>query len=278
MTMKIFALLLFVFIYYSGFSQFYFKLGESYGIKWNEKREWYFYNYNPQTNKTQFVFYSLGKGFNSQIAAGFQFKKNIATELDFFYHPLSEFRTTQSGVIPSYNHTLSGNSYLLSPSVMLCQNKLNGFIQLGFILGKCKVFKIDEYNNNGLNSEIDISTWYYYDGFAIGFRTAIGISYKFFKDKFSAFTELYLIDLNYAPKKGKLIEWNLNGKDNLPNINTSDKEIEFTDSVDEGNIDNNSPRKVQKEFYPFSSIGINIGLIYYPFKTNESKPPNENIR
>lgn len=77
---------------------------------------------------------------------------------------------------------------------------------------------------------------------------------------------------NWAPTKGELTKSMQNGVDQLPNMDKVDKEVEFVNSYTEGSNTVNNPNEPTTElkfFMPFSSIGLNIGIVMRFGKTSE---------
>ena len=68
---------------------------------------------------------------------------------------------------------------------------------------------------------------------------------------------------SWAPGKGILKLSTRDGADELPGMNTNQKEIDFLKSYTlSGAPDTSAPAKQIKSYSSFSSIGINIGINY----------------
>lgn len=100
-----------------------------------------------------------------------------------------------------------------------------------------------------------------YGGFGFGLSATFGATF-ISNESSSFFAEVYLINMTYAPLKGELIEYNVNGIDQLDGMSLREKETEFVknysyDSTVEPS--EHTPQKQLKMNMPFSSVGINIG-------------------
>ncbi|MDH5365785.1 MAG: hypothetical protein OEW67_02305, partial [Cyclobacteriaceae bacterium] len=103
--------------------------------------------------------------------------------------------------------------------------------------------------------------WKFKGGLGIGLNSGFGTFYSL-SDKMRLFGEFNITALNYAPKEGELITATRNGVDELPGLDTIDKEISFVETVDNNaNIPITSPNQVLQLKLPYGSIGINFGVI-----------------
>ena len=119
----------------------------------------------------------------------------------------------------------------------------------------------EEYENNILENKV-IEKWKYNGGMAFGISSALGLMYHI-SDLISVYGELDLVGMSYAPIKGVMTEYTVNGADKLPNLTTDDKEIDFVDDItyDYNNPPSSAePSKELKFYFPYSSIGLNIGV------------------
>ena len=99
-------------------------------------------------------------------------------------------------------------------------------------------------------------------GIAIGWSAALGAKYAI-NETLSLFGEFNLVNLTYAPTKGEMTKFTINGVNELTGGTTRDKEWEFVDEVTTNNSstpDKTKPTIEAKEYYSFSSIGIQLGL------------------
>lgn len=67
--------------------------------------------------------------------------------------------------------------------------------------------------------------------------------------------------LNYTPKKYSMKKYTVNGVDEFSALPTKSKEIVFVKSYDKKEtIPSDSPNKQLKQSFPFTGIGLNIGI------------------
>jgi hypothetical protein len=67
--------------------------------------------------------------------------------------------------------------------------------------------------------------------------------------------------VNYSPKKGKVLEWTIDGVDQMPDADTKDLEWEYVKTLDNTvNIPDTSPDKYLKETALLTNVGISVGV------------------
>jgi opacity protein-like surface antigen len=225
------------------------------------------YNMNNLTmdstsSKLEQINASLGKGFNVEGAFGYMFTKNIGAELGISYLLGAKVKakaTYMDGSIADY--TLSAQMFRINPSVIIACgfNKINPYAKLGLIIGFGSITYKEDHNESGSTEVMETKL---NGGMAFGLNAGAGVIFKLTK-LLSLFGEINMVNLSWAPTKGKMTEYNLNGTDQLPNLKTSEKEIDFVDhyTIDSKNPRPDSePRQELKQKFPFGSVGLNIGL------------------
>lgn len=215
---------------------------------------------------------SLGKGLNVGIMAGYMFNKNVGAQLGISYLIGGENTMTYEQSVGSFSdkdeYIFKGSMIRLTPSmkIIVGESKLRPYMKAGLIIGVGG--KMTEENNytstdpSGTDKSQDITE--YSGGVSLGFHGGLGVDYAL-SDKLSLFGEIAANYQNYAPSKAVLTTSTYNGIDQLPNMSTSQKEIEFVDSYTETSgtpPSAGSPSQSTKIALPFSSVGINIGLIF----------------
>lgn len=205
---------------------------------------------------------SLGKGLNVECAFGYMFNKNIGAELNisYLFGAISEARDFYIHGIKE--HALSSKMLRINPSLVITAGfeKINPYAKIGCLIGFGAITyenNIKEYNGNTQTTKMVLE-----GGLAFGLNGGVGVLYKM-NDRLSFFGELNSVNLSYAPTKGKLTESTNNGIDRLPNLTTSEREIEYVDTftteVNNPRPDS-EPRQELKQSFPFGSVGLNIGL------------------
>jgi hypothetical protein len=95
---------------------------------------------------------------------------------------------------------------------------------------------------------------------SLGFSGALGLQFEL-SEKLHFFTEVHMITHSWAPKRSVITEYTENGADQLPSMDTNDKETEYLDKYTASD-DPNAPDKELKYFMPLSSIGLQLGLVF----------------
>lgn len=204
--------------------------------------------------------YSFGKGFSAGLSVGYMFNKNIGVDLDLNY--LIGGKSSMSYTVDEATSemTLYSRMFRINPSLLLTmgEGKWHPYTKFGFILGIGKGIVEESYSNNGNGSfqKIEFS-----GGAAPGFTASLGLLYDL-NESLQLFGEAHLISMTYAPEKGKLTEATVNGEDVLDQFTVSEKEIEFIDSRTylPSSFNPNEPSRVLKEYLPFSSLGLKVGV------------------
>jgi outer membrane protein W len=205
---------------------------------------------------------SLGQGLTAQVAFGYMFTKNIGVEMGLSYLLGAKIKATSvygAGIISDY--FLSAQMFRLNPSVIIACgfNKIDPYAKLGVIIGFGSI-KNEQDNYETGSTEVMKTTLN--GGVAFGLNASAGVLFKLTK-LVSLFGEINIINLSWAPTKGKMTEDNLNGTDLLPNMTTSQKKIDFVKSYtnDSKNPRSDSdPRQELAEKFPFGSVGLNVGV------------------
>lgn len=224
---------------------------------------------STQSIKHERVNENYGKGVVFGGTLGYMFSRYIGAEVGINYLSSSKNEITDrfkftNGQTANPNHDY--NSYsrmlLLQPALVIALDKerWNPYTRFGVIAAKGKVFQEAlTWNQNGGTSH----TMEYSGGIALGLHSGIGLDFISLNENLLLFGEITFTNLHYSPNKGKLTRYDINTQDQLTNLPTSQKEIEFSDSFEENSINtpsDSSPRQAGKFNLPFGSVGINIGL------------------
>lgn len=225
------------------------------------------------SNNEEIVSLNLGKGFNFAAAFGYMFNDFIGAELQVSY--LAGGKTTaeevyrdnviQGGMTTSttetYRSTYSSSMWRITPSLVVQGNmgKINPYAKLGLLLGfGCVVLQQDAViPGSNLAFEANLN-----GGIAFGANSRLGFLYST-GGSFSYFVEAQIIAMNYCPTKGEVVKYNVNGDNSLDDLTTSDKEVEFVESVSSSSgdvFDPDKPSQSLKMAFPFSSVGVNFGV------------------
>ncbi len=211
---------------------------------------------------------SFGKGIQVNASIGYMFNSNIGAELGIGYligsKTTDTYKYTYQSTFSEIKSSMSGNMIRLSPALKITKTfgNIKPYMRTGLVIGVAP--KLTEKHKSEMStfaySIIETQTEYT-GGIALGFSGSLGADYSI-TDKIGIFAEFSVINQSWAPKKSKYTKYLDNGTDQLPVMNTSAKETEYFESfyTDIQNPDHSSPLKQLKQYYPFSSVGLNFGL------------------
>lgn len=259
---------------------------------YNEDLDIYFYNairhYEWEDNSSygtyEQISTSLGKGTNFNLSAGYMFNDNFGVDVGFsylfggktnskyeYYGRSVHYDIYDNPIYYDYSeiseNSISSNMFRINPSLLFTfgSKTISPYAKFGLILGlgsiTYELTNIDEDDYYNLNDQNFVKLKMN-GGIALGCNATLGLSYNI-GETITIFSELNLISMSYAPKKGKIVEYTVNGKNELHDLTTSEKEFlfvgEFSYSSDD-NVSDYEPTKMLNYRYPFSSIGFNLGV------------------
>jgi opacity protein-like surface antigen len=195
----------------------------------------------------QYNFGSYGRGMNLQAGVGYNFTQNIALEVAGSYTYGVIYEITRS--VDNTKYRLYANSIFIMPSLIVKapMKDITPYARVGMVAGI--ITKYTESIPYPFTGSVDEGPYDYkeYGGLALGIQCAAGISFIAVK-KIDIFAEVFGIGLTYSPKT----------LENTKNLTGALQPIvTYSESGITG--DNNT---APTPSYPFSSIGMNIGLIY----------------
>ena len=213
------------------------------------------------------VDYSLGKGMNAGLVVGKMFNKNIGVEIgvSYLFGGHLELSHNEYDTITKliYNSRLDYTSRMLKfdPSIIIATDneKTNLYVKFGLIFGLGSI--IIEENDWTKNNTMSYITKYN-GGMAFGTNASIGLLHKLSRYT-SFYTEISIANVSYAPTKGEVTSFILNGVDRLGSLSMYDKQIKFVDTF---SYNPNAkpmyyePQTALKQKYPFGSICFSIGI------------------
>ncbi len=214
---------------------------------------------------------SFGKGFQYGGTFGCIVSDHLSLELGISYLKGKEYEEKFTQRFANYSNEYSQiyNSQMLRlmPVVKLSVgNAVKPYLKTGIVIGigsKISVqetFNVRDQNNYAVYqlSEFELS-----GRISVGFVTGIGISLDT-DEHWGFFSEINVITQSWAPARLSYTKFNVNGRDAMSDIPYNLKENVFVDtyssSVDNSNIETSSEKL--KKYFPFSSIGFNLGLFY----------------
>ena len=222
----------------------------------------YFVNYSEGTNSftVEQVNVSLGKGLNFGGTFGYMFNKHIGAELGISYLLGGKSKAKYEYSGGTTDLSISSNMFRIIPSIVIESGleDINPYARFGLVIGMGSV--IYEYEDTD-HGDIEQQKMKLNGGVALGLNAAIGALFSL-NDNISLFGEINMYNLSYAPTKGELTEATYKGVNYLPDLTTSEKEIEFVNSYTITNTPppESQPRQLLKKKLPFGSVGINVGV------------------
>ncbi len=211
---------------------------------------------------------SFGRGGEVNIFLGYKLSEQISTELGlgYFYGLNNKSSSVTQSSFGNYNseNTIRGQMFRINPTLRFNagNGKMIPYIKAGAVIGLVSRLKIkgkytdsDPFNTNTMEDEMVFS-----GRASLGFTGALGIQLTL-SEKIGFFSEIHMITQSWAPKKSLVTKQTANGTDMLPDMSTSEKETEYLDKYT-NSYDSESPSKELKYFMPFSSIGLQIGLVF----------------
>jgi len=222
------------------------------------------YTSNPDSYTSEQIFLSLGSGITVNGAFGFMFNENLGAEVGVSYLLGSE--TEAEDIYSSGDgvstYTISSNMLRVAPSLVFSTN-MGGFrpyAKFGVLIGKGTIEY--KYEDNDPSDDEYIRHAEFGGGIALGLNAGVGANLTL-SDNMSVFGEISMDNMTYAPTEGELTKATYNGEDQLPDMTTRQKEIEFVDSYtyDYSNPPSDSePDQDLKYKFPYGKIGFNFGV------------------
>jgi hypothetical protein len=208
----------------------------------------------------------FGTGLPFVLAAGYKIHENIKIELgvNYFYGFNLKYEYTSSNA--KYSYKMNAQMLSLVPAFIfnLPLEKFQPYARLGLKIGILNRLITEE--NAEFTGELKTfaDTRDYilrdYGGIPVGVQAAIGTEIVL-SDKFSFFGEIQVDGISYAPAHGKYTKYEENGADQLGNMTTKEKEVDYVTDIDYNeNIPDDQPDKEIKTNYPLNNVGIVIGV------------------
>lgn len=207
---------------------------------------------------------TFGQGINYGINAGYYIRKNWGVDLGLSYLISDKFKANYDYHLDAdyYEHyKIYSRIFRINPGIFVTteMKKINPYFKIGMLLGTGYII-INE--KDASRSVITLKDSKLYGGLALGYNATVGSKYKL-GERIGLFCDVSLINMKYTPSKGKLTKYYYYNNDQLYHLSTSRKEIVFKNQIDpKSELDETKPREYIKIDYPFSSIELNIGLVY----------------
>ena len=240
----------------------YINVNLGYGFMMSSQNVGLFYNTTQGNNSTTIeqINLSLGKGVNVGAAFGYMFNNHVGAELWISY--LLGGKTNAKDDYPNgtTDYEIYSRMVRIKPSVVIASGfeKVNLYAKFGVIIGTGSMMLDISDNDDG---DIYTQKAKFNGGVALGLSSAVGALFNL-SEKVALFAEFNAINMSYAPTMGEITEATYNGVNELPDLTTSEKQVEFVDSYTysfSSPPPDSQPSQELKEKFPFGSFGINFG-------------------
>ena len=224
------------------------------------------------TNSTQTSNpFSYGQGVNFGLNVGYMLKKNFGFELGVSYLMGSVYTSTYESINSDFSFSIKdettskGSMIRLVPAVkvVLGEKKLSLYSKAGIILGVgSKMVRENNYSYTFIGfGTSTYSRSEYSGGISFGVHGALGLNYMLSK-KIGLALELNGNYQDWAMKKRELTDYTSNGTNMLSSYTVSELETIYVNHYTDDGVSGytNEPSKQTKEYLPFSSIGLNLGI------------------
>jgi hypothetical protein len=228
------------------------------------------YDLAPSVNKAYPV--ALGKAAAVNLHAGYFLNSFMAVDLGFSYKIGMNTKIEPEFDIDAVNASkysptmkYKGNMFQIVPGIVFSpelDGKIRPYMRAGVIIGVMNSITTNIDNTDGTGDPGDEKLEFilkYSGGIAVGGSLAVGADFAL-NDLLSLYAEIYYDALSYAPKKGEVKKYAIDGEDKLGDLTTYQKEVEFVKDITNFEPSNDSPDQELKNSYPFNSLGLSIGV------------------
>jgi hypothetical protein len=262
-------------------AQIYFRAGVGYALpaatesigEMQTRRDDFDGNNYTNTNKTKNVSASYGSGINFTAGGGFMFSEFLGVDLNVNYLIGKKFETGDSykyysnGSLQGTDETIittNSKAIFITPSFVISTGGTRApYGRFGIVLGSPSVDQEESsyYDLDGTSTSL--RKWEYRGGISTGFQGAVGMNWTLAAN-LKLYTEVNFTSMTFYPKERNLTKSSDNGVPNdLGQIEAYYKEIEFVKSIDNtAQSDFTKPRKELRQGIPFSSLSLQVGIVY----------------
>jgi hypothetical protein len=264
----------------------YFKIGGGYGLpiatsiigQQQTRNQDQTGNNNTNIETTKNTSASFIAGANGNIGVGFMFSKYLGAEITAQYVAGKTYKIYDVYNYKSDNLTgsqwdkssISCKAIYINPSFIITPGSKLPYGRFGFILGAPKIkeesshyYDLDGTSTSSTKGELK-------NNLSVGFQGALGMKWTL-GNKIDLFTEVSVISMTVYTKEYTLTESISNGTDNLAAMQTYYKKTVYKKEITVDNsasTDINKPRQAIRESNAFSSISLQVGIVYLLQKRN----------
>jgi hypothetical protein len=228
------------------------------------------------TTSVKITNFSLAKGWNAGITFGYNINPNVSVEMGVLFvfgRPKTvdfseryDFNNNPNQFVElSGKYTFKSNFLNLTPAILITKSmgSFNPYVKIGGILSY--VFLKEE---NVEKAHTTLSGYFpfstnksvlrYKSSLAFGLLTSIGTECRI-GDNFSVFLDIQNSVIYYTPKKAKLLNYYIDDKNEINNLNVNEKEFVYVDNYTE-EVNINKPAKRIKNSYSLCNLSFNLGI------------------
>ncbi len=281
--MKKITLIILSFALFSGLAsaQVYFRAGGGYALPiatesvgdMQTRTDSYDGNFYTNTNKTKNVSASYGSGINFSAGGGFMFSEFFGVDLNISYLAGKKYETGDHysfyvngdlGGTDKNITTTNSKAIFVAPSFVITTGGAHApYGRFGVVLGSPKITSEEAYYYDTDGTGSGSEKWEYKGGMSAGFQGAVGMNWTLGAN-LKLYTEVNFTSMTFYPKEGNLTESIDDGVSNdLSQTQMYYKKIEFVKSIDNtAQTDFDKPRQELRQGTPFSSVSLQVGVVY----------------
>lgn len=246
----------------------------------------YIYSNDSFNETEENVVGSLGKGLNVGFKIGYQFSENFALDIQTDYlfgaaftnESTDQYTDNFGGDTYSesydFNSNYSAKMLRINPAVVfeVSKNKLSPYARLGVVLGMGQISGSYGYNytesypdfmggQETYTSSMEVDSKVS-GGLSIGASAELGLKVAI-NEKLSFIGGIKMNGMSFAPTRGEITRFTMDGVDITSQLTTSERETEFVNEIDNSSSnqqDENKPSKELKSFYALSGVGLSVGI------------------
>lgn len=229
-------------------------------------------NTTSDRDKTKSVSASYGSGINFNVGGGFMFSEFFGVDLNASYLMGKKYETGYNrqydygSYVYTDNNTITTNSkaIFITPSFVITTGGAHApYGRFGVVLGSPSINREQSTYNDGDGTYTSFKKWEYKGGISTGFQGAVGMNWTLAAN-LKLYTEVNFTSMTFYPKEGNLTKSSDDDVSNdLDQVDAYYKKIEFVKSIDNtAQTDFTKPRKELRQGTPFSSLSLQVGVVY----------------
>ncbi len=213
------------------------------------------------------VIYSYGKGLNINSEIEYFPQKHIGFGIGVGYLNSSKVHIKKYNPSSTRDDEYTATMLRFSPFVKFKFNldQISFYSKFGYLIGVSGEIQRDLSFVTELGDET-FSRTIFNKGISHGATAGFGVEYPL-TNRISLSGEVRLFIQSFGPKKGEVVIGTENGVDQLPELEPGYIHANYVDDYvrqwnPDGSTDFSKPITELRRFYPFSSVGLNLGIQY----------------